>query len=53
MVVGRPGGGGKGGMHERDSKAVQRAARMHVAQGLNNNTTMSGMKHYKNQSLNF
>ena len=32
---------------------VHREKRAHLAQGLNNNMTMSGMKHFKNQSLQF
>ena len=46
--------GGHGGVHNEQSRAtLQRTKKMFVAQGLNNNSTMSGMKHFKNQSLTF
>ena len=46
-------GGGAGTKHERSHTQMQRDRKAHLAQGLNNNMTMSGMKHFKNQSLNF
>ena len=46
--------GGHSGVHNEQSRAtLQRTKKMFVAQGLNNNSTMSGMKHFKNQSLTF
>lgn len=38
---------------ERDMKAIHVASRLYLKQGLTNNTTINGMKHYKNQSLCF
>jgi len=35
-------------------RAAQHVAqKQFMKQGITNNTTMNGMKHYKNQSLNF
>jgi len=39
--------------HERTKQQLHRDKKAFVAQGMTNNTTMNGMKHYKNQSLNF
>mmetsp|Transcript_32581 Transcript_32581/g.106369 ORF Transcript_32581/g.106369 Transcript_32581/m.106369 type:complete len:435 (-) Transcript_32581:758-2062(-) len=36
---------------ERDRRALHTEARLFVKQGITNNTTANGMKHYKNQSL--
>lgn len=36
---------------ERTKMVLNRAAKLHMQQGITNNTTMSGMKHFKNQSL--
>ena len=46
-------GFGGAGANERSRTQMQRDSKAHVAQGVNNNKTMSGMKHFKNQSLNF
>ena len=37
---------------EAQAKAVKQEKKMFVKQGINN-MTMGGMKHFKNQSLNF
>ena len=39
--------------HERTHTQLQRDKKAFVAQGITNNMTMKGMKHFKNQSLNF
>ena len=39
--------------HERNRAQMQRDKKAFVAQGMNNNMTMKGMKHFKNQSLTF
>ena len=49
----RGGGGGPGIKHERSHTQMQRDSKAFVAQGITNNMTMKGMKHFKNQSLNF
>jgi len=38
---------------EVGKKDIQRQARLYVKQGITNNTTANGMKHFKNRSLNF
>ena len=44
---------GPGIKHERSSRQINRDQRQFMRQGITNNTTMNGMKHFKNQSLNF
>jgi len=44
---------GAGAKHERSKAQVHFDKKQFLAQSLTNNTTMNGMKHYKNQSLNF
>lgn len=39
--------------HDRSKNQIHRDSKMFVKQGVTNNTTMNGMKHFKNQSLNF
>ena len=46
-------GAAKAGRHERSTRQVHQDKKAHLAQGINNNKTMNGMKHFKNQSLNF
>jgi hypothetical protein len=38
---------------ERSYAVLRRAGKAYVKQGLTNNSTANGMKHYKNQSLNY
>ena len=42
-----------GGLNERSRAVMRTQDKRFLAQGMNNNQTMSGQKHYKNQSLNF
>jgi hypothetical protein len=44
---------GIGARHERSHFQVERDKKMFMRQGITNNKTMNGMKHFKNQSLNF
>jgi len=39
--------------NEMTRAQLTRDAKLHVKQGLTNNTTANGMKHFKNRSLNF
>jgi len=41
------------GQNEMSYNAQRIADKKHMQQGLINNTTAKGMKHFKNQSLNF
>ena len=42
---------GAGVKHERSRAQMTRDSKQHMQQGINNNMTMNGMKHFKNQSL--
>ena len=44
---------GMGARSQMDFKAIHKSQRHFVMQGMTNNTTMNGMKHFKNQSLNY
>ena len=44
---------GVGARNERGRAALQRTKYLDLKQGINNNKTMRGMKHFKNQSLTY
>ena len=50
MLASRPLAAGKS---ERSYAQIRTEAKKWMQQGMNNNTSGLGMKHYKNQSLNF